>query len=338
MKILLVKMSSMGDVIHTLAAVTDAKSILPDLEIHWVVEEGFQQIPTWHPGVKKVIPLGFRRLRKNPLNLFFSNEWRDFVKSIRAEKYDLVIDAQGLLKSVFVARKAKVPVAGLDEDSAREPFASRFYRYRYFVDTEQHAVERTRQLIAQALSYPLPGHSADFGLEGDFPTAIELPKKYLFFIHSTTWPEKHWPEQYWQSLAEKACQQGYSVCLPWSSEEERSRANRIASVDDKVIVLKKMSLHDVAAVIKRAECVVAVDTGLGHLTAALNKPAISLYGPTSPKKVGAYGCNQKHLEASKFAVVNGVEPKEMAPILPEKVWQELQYFLHQKTIFEGSEE
>jgi len=134
-KVLLVKMSSMGDVIHTLPAITDAKNALPDLQIDWVVEEGFQQIPSWHPGVNKVIPLGFRRLRKNPLTLFFSEEWKSFVHTIRAENYDLVLDAQGLLKSAVIARLALLSKTssrhGLDNNSSRGQHIDFLYNKKY---------------------------------------------------------------------------------------------------------------------------------------------------------------------------------------------------------------
>lgn len=157
MRVLLVKTSSLGDVIHTLPALTDAARAIPGIQFDWVVEEGFAEIPAWHPAVARVIPVAIRRWRKNLWQTLRNGEWRRFKQRLKEVDYDLVIDAQGLLKSAWLTRYVgKTPVAGLDGDSAREPLASRFYRRAYPVAWGQHAVERTRQLFAQALDYPLP--------------------------------------------------------------------------------------------------------------------------------------------------------------------------------------
>lgn len=146
MRVLLIKTSSLGDVVHTLPALTDAARAIPGIKFDWVVEEGFAEIPTWHPAVGKVVPVAIRRWRKNLWQTIKSGEWRRFKQSVRAEKYDLVIDAQGLLKSAWLTRYVKAPVAGLDKNSAREPLAARFYSRRLAVARGQHAVERVRQL------------------------------------------------------------------------------------------------------------------------------------------------------------------------------------------------
>ena len=151
MKVLLVKTSSLGDVVHTLPALTDAQRAIPGIRFDWVVEEGFAEIPTWHPAVDQVIPVAIRRWRKSPWQTLRSGEWRRFKARLRETRYDLVIDAQGLLKSAWLTRYVKAPVAGLDRDSAREPLAARFYDRCYAVPREQHALERVRQLFAQAL-------------------------------------------------------------------------------------------------------------------------------------------------------------------------------------------
>lgn len=296
MRVLLIKTSSLGDVIHTLPALTDAKKAIPDIQFDWVVEEGFAEIPSWHPAVNKVIPVAIRRWRKSLLQTWKTGEWRAFKQQLRNEQYDLVIDAQGLLKSAWLTRYANVPVAGLDKQSAREPMASRFYQHCYPVAWGQHAVERVRQLFAQALNYSLPTAIGDYGLDrqrvlGD----LEVLKPYVVFLHGTTWATKHWPEFYWRTLAETLNTQGISVKLPWGNDKEKFRAEQIAQGLTCVEVLPKLNLKGVASVLAAAEACVAVDTGLGHLAAALDTPTISLFGPTNPVLTGAYGKDQIHL-------------------------------------------
>tara|TARA_R100000049_G_scaffold5038_1_gene12960 strand:- start:68 stop:1069 length:1002 start_codon:yes stop_codon:yes gene_type:complete len=293
-RVLLVKTSSLGDVIHTLPALTDAQRAIPGIQFDWVVEEGFAEIPAWHPAVAQVIPVAIRRWRKHPLQTLRTGEWRRFKARLRETHYDLVIDAQGLLKSAWLTRYVKAPVAGLDRDSIREPLASRFYDRRYAVPRERHALERVRQLFAQALGYSIPEMIADYGLDrSQLATPGEQP--YLLFLHGTTWPSKHWPEAYWRQLAERMSEFGWAIRLPWGNAEEKARAERIAQGLPSASVLPRLNLGGVAKVVAGARACVAVDTGLGHLAAALDVPSISLYGPTLPGRVGAYGRSQVHL-------------------------------------------
>ncbi|MCU1718347.1 lipopolysaccharide heptosyltransferase I [Pseudomonas sp. 5P_3.1_Bac2] len=297
MRVLLIKTSSLGDVVHTLPALTDAARAIPGIQFDWVVEEGFAEIPAWHPAVAQVIPVAIRRWRKHLWQTIKSGEWRRFKQRLGETRYDLVIDAQGLLKSAWLTRYSKAPVVGLAADSAREPLAARFYNRRYSVSKEQHAIERVRQLFAQALDYPLPDSRADYGLDRN-QLADRDTAPYLLFLHGTTWPSKHWPETNWHELAQVMAAQGWGIRLPWGSEAEKARAERIAAGIEKAAVLPKLNLAGMAKVIAGARACVAVDTGLGHLAAALDVPSISLYGPTLPGRVGAYGRAQIHLCAS----------------------------------------
>jgi heptosyltransferase-1 len=300
MRVLLIKTSSLGDVIHTLPALTDAARAIAGIQFDWVVEEGFAEIPTWHPAVAQVIPVALRRWRKNLWQTLRSGEWRRFKQRLQTTDYDLVIDAQGLLKSALLTRYVKAPVVGLDRHSAREPLAARFYARPQAVAWGQHAVERVRQLFAQALGYPLPPGVGDYGLSRARLAGDGAAAPYVLFLHGTTWVTKHWPEAYWRELAERLNGQGQAVCLPWGNAEERARAERLAQGLEHIKVLPKLNLAGVAKVVAGARACVAVDTGLGHLAAALDVPTLSLYGPTNPGFTGAYGRSQVHL-ASDFA-------------------------------------
>jgi len=326
-RVLLIKTSSLGDVVHTLPALTDAQRAIPGIQFDWVVEEGFAEIPAWHPAVAQVIPVAIRRWRKNLWQTLRSGEWRRFKARLRETRYDLVIDAQGLLKSAWLTRYVKAPVAGLDRDSAREPLASRFYDRRYAVPRDQHALERVRQLFAQALGYELPQGIGDYGLDRtQLATSGEEP--YLLFLHGTTWPSKHWPEAYWRELAERMSAFGWAIRLPWGNAEEKARAERIAEGIAGASVLPRLNLGGVAKVVAGARACVAVDTGLGHLAAALDVPSISLYGPTLPGRVGAYGRSQVHLCASGPDAGKGDRVKPcFDDLLPERVASELKALL-----------
>ena len=298
MRVLIIKTSSLGDVIHTLPAITDAAHAIPGIRFDWVVEEGFAEIPSWHPAVDEVIPVAIRRWRKHLWQTLKSGEWKAFKQRVRARKYDLVIDAQGLVKSAWLTRYVKAPVAGLDRYSAREGLASRFYDRRLSVARGQHAVERVRQLFALALGYDLPSGLGDYGL--DRSRLEEIPAMpYVVFLHGTTWDTKHWPEVYWRQLAERLGRGGLHICLPWGNPAEKARAERIAQGLKNAQVLPKLNLAGVARVLAAAKACVAVDTGLGHLAAALDVPTLSLFGPTNPGLTGAYGKVQIHM-ASDF--------------------------------------
>lgn len=297
MRVLLIKTSSLGDVIHTLPALTDAMGALPGIQFDWVVEEGFAEIPTWHPAVANVIPVAIRRWRKNLWQTLKNGEWRQFKRRLRDTRYDLVIDAQGLLKSAWLTRYVKAPIAGLDKTSAREPMAARFYDRPYAVARGQHAVERLRQLFAQALGYQVPAGLGDYGLDRSRLLTATNDAPFVLFLHGTTWDTKHWPELYWRQLAERMIGQGLEVRLPWGNPAEKARAERIADGLDNAVVLPKLNLAGVARVLASAQGCVAVDTGLGHLAAALDVPTLSLFGPTNPGLTGAYGRSQVHLAA-----------------------------------------
>lgn len=300
MRILIIKTSSLGDVIHTLPALTDAMQAIPGLVADWVVEEAFAEIPAWHPAVDQVIPVAVRRWRRNWWQALRAGELAAFRRQLRLHDYDLVIDAQGLFKSAVMTRMARGPGAGLDRHSIKEPIASRFYQRTVAVPRAEHAVQRVRQLFAQLLSYVYDPQRIDYGLTGArllaHSNAGQTPA--LMFLHGTTWDSKHWPEAYWRELACLAAEAGYTIQLPWGNLLEQERARRIAEGIASAQVLERMSLGELADVMRTCQGVVAVDTGLGHLAAALNRPTVSIYGATNPFLSGTFGYHQLQLKAA----------------------------------------
>ncbi len=303
MRILLIKTSSLGDIIHTLPAITDLKLAHPDCQIDWVIEEAFQAIPHWHPGIHQTIPVAIRRWRKNILQTWRSGEWSAFKKEIGSSTYDYIVDAQGLVKSALLTRYAVGKSYGYDKKSIREPIASKFYQHHISVDKQLHAIKRTQQLFAKIFGYDQPG-KIDYGISptkikpSESINSLNVHTKNLIFFHGTTWQTKLWPEFFWIELAKLATEANYQILLPWGNTSEYDRAKRIqATCNDQVRVLPKLSLSDIAALLVKTSGVVAMDTGLLHLAAALNKPTISIYGPTNPALSGSHGDNQQHLAA-----------------------------------------
>lgn len=330
MKVLVVKTSSMGDVIHTLPALTDAAEAIPGIVFDWVVEEAFSEIPVWHPSVRRVIPVAIRRWRKAPLTALRSGEWGRYRKALAAETYDAVIDAQGLLKSTLLAtRLARGKRCGMDRASAREPAAALFYDRGIAVPKGMHAVDRTRRLFAGALGYAMPERRGRYGIEVP-PRATADTPPYLVFLHGTTRHEKHWPEVYWTELIALAVAEGYAIKLVWGNAVEQARAERLASTNSMVEVLPRSSLTTIAQVLSQAAGIVSVDTGLSHLAAALGRPNVVLFGPTDPGLVGGYGDRQICLKAREFpASGRSVDPAVFAPLTPEIVLATLDRLLNE---------
>ena len=290
MKVLLVKTSSMGDLIHTLPALTDAQRHIPNIQFDWLVEEAFTEIPRWHPSVSKIIPVALRRWRHDFFSPNTRAEWCAWRENLAAEFYDLILDAQGLIKSALYSYFARGPRAGLDKYSASDALISYSYHHKYGIDTTQHAVQRMRSLFSQALSYPLPETRPDFALNRhDFQETVSQ-QPYLVFLHGTSWSSKLWSENNWIELANIAAEAGYQIKISGLSKAEIARANHIANCAKAVVdVTTEPGITIMAKILANAHGVISVDTGLGQLAAALGIPTLSLYGPTDPLYTGALG-------------------------------------------------
>lgn len=331
MKALLVKTSSLGDVVHAFPAVTDAASAIPGLRFDWVVEEAFAEVPALNPVVDRVIPIALRRWRKGWRGAIRRGEMRRFLNDLRRESYDVVIDAQGLfLKSAVPALLARGPTAGFGPSSAREPVAGLLYRTRCRIPRELHAIERQRRLLACALGYGFPGGEPEYGLAPIRPPPPDRP--YVIFLHGTTWASKHYPESLWIELARLAAGAGYEIWYPWGNDDERGRAERIAGGSRCGRILPALSLRQLAEKIAGAAAVIGVDTGLAHLAAALEVPAVTLYGATRVGLTGAVGRFQRNLVAAfpcapcmerecRFTGGSAVRPACFASLPPHLVWE-----------------
>jgi lipopolysaccharide heptosyltransferase I len=291
-RILLVKTSSLGDVVHNCPAASDIARCVPGALIDWVVEEPFHELAALHRSVRRVIPVAIRRWRGALLSAATWSEVGAFRRALRGERYDYVIDSQGLVKSALVAAFARGRKYGYDRGSAREPFAARFYGSRYAVPLGLHAVERNRRLAAEALGYTLPG-DCDYGLRvaGDLPAGVRAPASspYALLLTMTSREDKLWPESNWRALGSALEARGLQCLLPWGSEQEKRRCERIAASLRGTAVPRRMTLAEIARLASSAQCVLGVDTGLAHLAVALGVPVVGLYCGSDPALTGLYG-------------------------------------------------
>lgn len=291
LRILLVKTSSLGDVVHNLPVVSDLRLRFPAAEIDWVVEEGFADIPLLHPGIRGVLIVAIRRWRKN---LFFSRTWREiaaFRRTLAGNTYDVVLDTQGLLKSAWIARMADGVRHGLDRASAREPLAV-FYDHTHAIPWSTHAVERNRRLVAEALDYPL-AHPPSYGIRA-VPLQFDClgASRYVVFMHATSATEKLWPEDRWTALAAALNIRGFTCVFPWGSDGERERAQRLAGAVAGAVVPERFELSAMASLLAGASGVAGTDTGLTHLAGALGVPTVGIYCATDPGATGLYACER----------------------------------------------
>lgn len=315
-KILLVKLSSLGDVLHNLPIVWDLRKRLPDAQIDWIVEEGYvhllEPLKTTESfrGIDRIIPVAFRRWRKN---LFRLHTWREFFamrRLLQVTTYDVVLETQGLLKSALVCALAKksdtATIAGLGnatEHSGYEPMARLFYTESVQVPVKCHAIERSRWVMCSAFDWPLliqneglprfylPEFVQQLSpllFEGLKQTVQGTPMPYVVCFHSTARAAKRWPNKHWVELGKALSTQGYQLVFPWGSEAEMKVSALIASQILGAIVPRTFTIDEVYSLVAHAALTIGVDTGLTHLSAILGKPTVEIYCDSPRWKTEGY--------------------------------------------------
>jgi heptosyltransferase-1 len=279
-RILLIRMSSLGDIIHTFPAATDLRRALPDAALDWVVEEAYVPLARMHPGVTRVLPLALRRWRRQLASAATWREGAAFRRGLREHAYDAILDTQGLLKSAAVACLARGPVHGFGGGTAREPLASRFYDFKYEFAAADHKVERYRTVAARALGY-VPG-ALDYGIVAPPRPAAAPLAPYCVLLHSTARAAKLWRDQDWIEVGRHLAARGLACVLPWGVEAERQRAERLAAAIPRAAAPARMPLLEICGLIGHAQAVVGLDTGLTHLAAALRVPVVGIFCDSEP--------------------------------------------------------
>ncbi len=302
MQLLVVKLTSMGDLVQALPALTDARRARPELTIDWVVDETFAEVARWHPAVSRVITTAHRRWRRHLWRSLRDGDLPAFWRNLRAQRYDAVIDAQTNLKSAVVTALTRGPKHGPDRATVRERPAHWAYSRHYHIPSDQLAIERWRQLFAAVLEYPVPASEPDFGLADlAWPAPGDVPASpYLIAVPNASWANKHWLDDHWRQLIRAAAEQGYQVCLPWGTPEEREHCRAIVQGLDNARVLPRKTLTELAGILVASEGAICMDTGLAHVAAALDVPTVTLYGPTDPRLIGATGRHSRHIVAGGY--------------------------------------
>ena len=323
MKILIVKLSSLGDVLHNLPVVWDIRARYPEAQVDWVIEEGFAGLldplmttPTFK-GVDRVIPLALRRWKKSFKNGEFICSIQEFIafkKDLQTTSYDLIIDTQGLIKSAVLGKIAKlndggriVGPANKTQYSGFEPLTRYFYTETVQVPMHLHAVERARWVTAAAIDAPAPKEGVD--LPHFYPESyvanlalqaqpllneLAIDRSYTVFLHSTSRADKRWPNESWVAVGKHLIAQGIQVILPWGSPAEKTISEALAKEIPGAIVPRALAIYEIYALIAGAKQIIGVDTGLVHVAAAFCKPTIEIYCNSWKGNAAGYWSPQIH--------------------------------------------
>ena len=311
-KILLVKLSSLGDVLHNLPIVWDVRARFPDAQLDWVVEEGYVHLlrpllsKDGFRGIDRIIPFGLRRWKKSLFNLATWKEFFAFRKTLQSTSYDVLIETQGLLKSAIVCSLAKkspnAVIAGLanaTEFSGYEPLARSFYNQSVQVPVQCHAVDRSRWVMCSALDWPLLEridaprfYPEAFVHSIPKSTVLGLQAPYILCFHSTAREAKRWSNEHWVRLCKDLTARGYQMVFPWGNAAEKSVSQLLASQIPNAFVPPAFSIEEAFSVIAGAALTVGVDTGLTHLAAVLDKPTVEIYCDSPRWKTEGYWSNK----------------------------------------------
>ena len=305
MNILIIKLSSLGDVLHNLPIVWDIRTQYPNARIDWLVEESYVSLleplvcNADFKGLNHIIPIAIRRWKKNLLSGQTLKEWRVFRQNLQATQYDVVVETQGLLKAAWLTRLAtrspNAVIAGLGNATAGsgyEPIVRWFYTDIVQVPLRCHAVSRSRWVAAAATKVAVPTSQPQFYpaafLQSLQSVAIPLDKPYVLFFHATARAAKQWSECNWVALGNVLAKQDKQVILPWGNVLEKAVSERLSAQIAHSIVSPAFNINEWFSVIANAALIIGVDTGLTHLSAMMNAPTIELYCDSPRWKTEAY--------------------------------------------------
>ena len=302
----------MGDLMHALPALTEAKEHITDISFDWVVDKNFASVPSWHPLVDKTIVTDHRNWRRQLFSKKARESLQQVLNEINGTQYDLVVDMQNNLKSALVSFLSKHRVTGMDAKSVREYPAHLAYSTKINVDKDLHAIERQKKLLAEALDYSYSMKNVDYGalLETFIEPNINLPNKYVVLVQNASWITKQWSIAKWQKLVKYFDGKNIKMILPSGNLDELERAKEIASISTNAQAIDLMPLNEIAYIIKNANFCICSDTGLAHLSALSGTPSITLYGPTETALIGTYGKNQVHI-VGKNNDINNIEVSDV---------------------------
>ena len=318
MNILIVKLSSLGDVVHTMPAVQDIRRALPQAQIDWVVEKGFAPLVQRCEGVRRVIPCELRRWRKSPFAASTRAQWKAFKADLQAQAYDAVIDLQGLSKSALVAWLARLTPGGRRYALANRTEGSGYEApTRWVADVavpvtpHVHAVQRSRLLCAQALGYAVPVNEI-YGLHPQAAServAVGMisARPCVALVHGTSRADKQWPDAHWVELAQRLDSEGCDVALLHGTDEEQRRSETLARQMSNAVVWPRLALDALTDALATCAGVIGVDSGLSHIAVALDLPHVQLYNFDTAWRTGPIGrTRQRSVYAQPAPAVDAV--------------------------------
>lgn len=287
LKILIIRLSSIGDIFHTFTLLPDIKQKYPDAKIDWLVDESFKGIAELSPLIDNVITIPLRRWKKNKLSWLYN--LFQFKQTLHSDKYDYIIDTQGLIKSAFLAKLLfNGKIYGLDHNSARESLASWFYDYTYSISQKDVAVIRLRGLIAKIFNLNNDLYLINFKVKS-LCCNIRYSEEYVFYLHGTSKENKKWSLAAWCEFSEWIIQNTQlKILLTYSNQSELEFAQKFAEqmMNDRVIIIDQLNFLQLVDLVQNAKLVVGVDTGFTHLANLLNKPTLAIYLHSDPSYVG----------------------------------------------------
>ncbi len=301
---LLVRPSSLGDIVYAMAIVSDLAAHAPQMAVDWVAEESFVPLVRLDPRVRHVVPLGLRRWRGAPLAARTWREANAFRQALRGERYTAIIDLQEQVKGALISRIAHGTRHGFDRNSIREPVATIFHDVHHPVERQQHFVDKCRALAAAAIGYCVDG-PARWQFVAPAAPAATPPGRFAIVFHATSRLDKLWPEDAWRALLAQFATAGIATLLPWGNAEEERRSHRLAEGAAAAIVPPRQTLPELAALIRRAEIVVGVDTGLTHLAAAMGTTTVAVFTTTDPVLAGVARTGLHAIDIGGHGVVPG---------------------------------
>ena len=286
MKIAIVKLSALGDIVHAMVALQFIKQSSPEIQIDWLVEESFAEILQDNPDINQVLTVNLKALKKNKIGVI-----KEFnkIKQYANNHYDLVIDAQGLIKSAIVARLLSPNTAGFDKQSIREKLATKLYKTTVSIPYDANTIDRNVTVIAQPLGIKISqrqildkspflfSHDLD-----DLDTYFPIDKPNVLFVIGSTWPSRNYPKEKYLHIIEAL---NTNSLIIWGNTQEHEDAKWIANRTKKATIIPKMGLNDLKSTIKHADLVIGNDTGPTHMAWGFNKPSITLFGPTPVSRV-----------------------------------------------------
>jgi heptosyltransferase-1 len=311
LKILIVKLSSLGDVVHTFPAVQDIRRTLPHAELHWVVERAFAPLVSRCEGISRVIPCDLRRWRKSPFSRQTRTEWAAFKHELQSQAFDAVMDLQGLTKSALIARLAPLTATGKRFAMANRTNGSGYEAPTRWVadvviplEPYVHAVQRSRLVCAAALGYTVQ-EADDYGLAIRYVAEHALSRPTVALIHGTSRADKEWSVAHWVELGRRLNQAGFSIVIAHGNAAEKATSEAIAHQLENTRVWPAMGLDVLVDAMAQCVGVIGVDSGLSHIAVALNLPHVQIYnfdtawrtGPRVPHQISVFAQPQPSVDA-----------------------------------------